>query len=106
MNGSLISLVTGGKIGGQPKKSLFEKVGDGWNAMREASNKDAAAATRDQAEGSKPAPPRRRKTGLLGKKLQPDVLYLIIVNLPTEEEMKASLEGLDRAVEQVEQAHA
>lgn len=104
MNGSLISLVTGGKVGGQPKKSLFEKVGDGWNAMRE-SNKDATTAT-GQEEGGKPSPPRRRKSGLLGKKLQPDVLYLIIVNLPTEEEMKESLEGLERAVEQVEQAHA
>lgn len=100
MNGSLISLITGGKIGAQPKKSLCEKVGDGWNAMRESSNKDATTA------GAEKPTPRRRKSGLLGKTLQQDVLYLIIVNLPTEEEMKESLEGLDRVVEQAEQAHA
>jgi hypothetical protein len=101
MNGSLISLVTGGKIGAQPKKSLFEKVGDGWNTMRESSNKDAAGTA-----GAEKPTPQRRKSGLLGKRLQQDVLYLIIVNLPTEEEMKESLEGLERAVEQAEQAHA
>lgn len=106
MNGSLISLVTGGKIGGQPKKSLCEKVGDGWNAMRDSANNNKYAPTTGQAQGVKSAPPRRNKNGLLGKKLQQDVLYLIIVNLPTEEEMKKSLEGLERAVQLAELAHA
>ncbi|KAJ6032594.1 hypothetical protein N7540_003326 [Penicillium herquei] len=88
-NGRLISVITGGRIGKTPKKYIYERVAD---AM-----KDPNKRAQDQSTTT----PRNRRS-IIGKTFQPDVLYLIIVNLPTEEEMKESLADLERLMEQAE----
>lgn len=57
---------------------------------------------RRMARGKAPRGPRvprgqrRRKGGIIKKILQKDVLYLIIVNLPTEAEYQQSVADLER----------
>lgn len=41
---------------------------------------------------------KRKKNGILKKILQQDVLYLLIVNLPTEEEVQESVANLEKAM--------
>lgn len=49
-----------------------------------------------------PRQPRRpkgqRKKGIIKKILQQDVLYLLIVNLPTEQEVQESVATLERVM--------
>lgn len=57
------------------------------------------------ARGKSPRGPRRgrlpkaqRKKGVIKKLLQQDVLYLLIVNLPTEQEVQESVANLERVM--------
>lgn len=57
------------------------------------------------ARGRAPRGPRQarrpkgqRKKGIIKKILQQDVLYLLIVNLPTEQEMQESVANLERVM--------
>ncbi|KAK7735760.1 hypothetical protein SLS63_003718 [Diaporthe eres] len=87
-SGSLISLLTGGSV--NPAASRQE---------RRAARQDRRALKREykdqrrMARGRAPRGPRQprrpkgqRKKGIIKKILQQDVLYLLIVNLPTEQE--------------------
>lgn len=49
-------------------------------------------------------PKGQRKKGIIKKILQQDVLYLLIVNLPTEHEVQESVANLERAMTEGNQA--
>lgn len=51
--------------------------------------------------GPRPARPARgQRKGVIRKALKQDVLYLLIVNLPTEEEVQQSVADLERMMAQ------
>lgn len=60
---------------------------------------------RRMARGRAPRDPRRerrpvgQRKGLIKKVMQQDVLYLLIVNLPTEEEVQQSVASLERVMD-------
>ncbi|ROW11876.1 hypothetical protein VPNG_05023 [Cytospora leucostoma] len=101
-SGSLISLLTGGAV--NPGARRQERRAAKW------AGRDARREYRDQrrmARGKAPRGPRqtrlkpngkRRKSGIIKKILQQDVLYLLIVNLPTEEEVQESVANLERVM--------
>jgi hypothetical protein len=81
-SGSLVSLLTGGKI--NP------------NALRERrrASKRVGRAMRRGQEITPEMKQGKRRQGVIRKMLRKDVLYLMIVNLPTEEEMAAARESV------------
>ncbi|KAJ5368945.1 uncharacterized protein N7496_008705 [Penicillium cataractarum] len=99
-SGSLISLITGGAVNPAARRQ----------ARREAKH-DRRAAKREYkdarrvARGRAPRGPRRvkrrgqRKT-ILKKILRQDVLYLLIVNLPSQEEVQQSVAQLEQVMSQ------
>ncbi|KAK7738344.1 hypothetical protein SLS53_006155 [Cytospora paraplurivora] len=101
-SGSLISLLTGGAV--NPAARRQERRAAKW------AGRDAKREYRDQrrmARGKAPRGPRqtrlkpngkRKKNGIIKKILQQDVLYLLIVNLPTEEEVQESVANLERVM--------
>ncbi|KAE8332858.1 hypothetical protein BDV39DRAFT_199859 [Aspergillus sergii] len=85
-NGKITSVLTGGLIGSKP--GLIERAA---TSIRESQ------VSRRIARGEPPSEPikekwqryqRKKKPGLAKKVLQQDVLYLLIVNMPTEEELQ------------------
>jgi hypothetical protein len=80
-----------------PKPGLIERAG---MAIKESQDKKRAA------QGLPPSEPwkdklRRKKKEQVGrlKILQEDVMYLMIVNMPTEEELKQSVAELKHLME-------
>lgn len=56
--------------------------------------------------GPRPArTPRRQRKGVIKRILQEDVLYLLVVNLPTEEEVQRSVAELQRVMAQKQESH-
>ncbi|KPM44469.1 hypothetical protein AK830_g2093 [Neonectria ditissima] len=93
-SGSLISLVTGGAINPMERRQKLR------TAMSERRN------ARRAAFGKAPKSPRgllrskdQRKSPIR-KLLQPNVLYLIVVNLPSEAEVQQSVSQLEQAMAQ------
>jgi len=118
-NGHLISLVTGGKIVAQPlgarrraRRARSSQDGHGESGLlgvineRARRSRSRGSKLREVGEDGKLLPKEkreeRRPRGPVGfvlkgvkKVLKPDVLYLTIVNLPTEEEMAEAQAMLD-----------
>ena len=99
-SGSLISLLTGGAVNPAARRQ-----------ERRAAKQDRKALKREYKDqrrmmrGKSPKGPRRaklskgqRKKGIIKKILQQDVLYLLIVNLPTEQEIQESVANLEMAM--------
>lgn len=98
-SGSLISLVTGGAVNPAARRQ-----------ERRASKQDRRAMKREYKDqrrmtrGKSPRGPRRvrrpkgQRKGIIKKILQQDVLYLLIVNLPTEQEVQDSVADLERVM--------
>lgn len=98
-SGSLISLVTGGVVNPAARRQ-----------ERRASKQDRRAMKREYKDqrrmmrGKSPRGPRRvrrpkgQRKGIIKKILQQDVLYLLIVNLPTEQEVQESVADLERVM--------
>ncbi|KAB8218028.1 hypothetical protein BDV33DRAFT_193084 [Aspergillus novoparasiticus] len=100
-NGKLTSVLTGGLIGSKP--GLIERAA---TSIRESQD------SRRIARGEPPSEPikekwqryqRKKKPGLAKKVLQQDVLYLLIVNMPTEEELQQSIAQLEHLMQQAGQ---
>lgn len=96
-SGSLISLLTGGIIN---KSSVKD---------RRARRRERRAAKREYydsrrvARGRSPRGPRRirgERQGIIKKILQQDVLYLLVVNLPSQEEVQESVARLEHIMTQ------
>ncbi|KAF7557014.1 hypothetical protein G7Z17_g1029 [Cylindrodendrum hubeiense] len=93
-SGSLISLVTGGAI--NPKERRQKRRVARWENRND----------RRAAQGRAPLPPRRRmqprgqRKGPIRKLLQPNVLYFIIVNLPSQAEVQQSVQQLEQTMDQ------
>lgn len=80
-SGSLIGLLTGGHV--NPKGRRTRRMGD----RREM---------RSGRRGQEITPEtRKRKEGIVRRTLKKDVLYLMIVNLPSEEEMRLARDAVD-----------
>ncbi|RDW71512.1 hypothetical protein BP6252_08075 [Coleophoma cylindrospora] len=88
-SGSLVALITGGAVNPRARKQ---------------ERRDARRAHRDERRirrGREPRGPRRsrrngNREGVIRKMLKHDVLYLMVVNLPTEEEMEGARRALDQ----------
>lgn len=95
-SGSLISLVTGGAIDTSGRRKERRAAKQERKDMRRE-YKDA----RRVARGKAPRRPRRQRRprgqrkGIVRKLLQQDVLYLLIVNLPSEQEVQQSVAALE-----------
>lgn len=88
-SGTLLGLVTGGKFDPKAKKR-------GRRAQRRALRQGYKLSEADIKNAEMGRLPRRNK-GIIRRVLHKDVLYLTIVNLPGESEMKEILQELDRA---------
>lgn len=96
-SGSLISLVTGGVIKTDPRQA---------RGLLELGRRNLYEGFQDQlrlpVRGGAPREPRRGRgqrgqpKGIIKKVMQEDVLYLLIVNLPTEREVQESVAKLER----------
>ncbi|KAK6837464.1 hypothetical protein RU639_001461 [Aspergillus parasiticus] len=100
-NGKLTSVLTGGLIGSKP--GLIERAA---TSIRESQD------SKRIARGEPPSEPikekwqryqRKKKPSLAKKVLQQDVLYLLIVNMPTEEELQQSIAQLEHLMQQAGQ---
>lgn len=96
-SGSLLSLVTGGAINPGSRQERRAKRNEARAVQQE--HRDEGRMARGKAPRG-PRPDRRqraqKKGGPIKKVLQQDVLYLIIVNLPTEQEVQQSVAQLER----------
>ncbi|MCJ1435820.1 hypothetical protein MMC27_005196 [Xylographa pallens] len=88
-NGSLISLVTGGNINPQPRRDDRRERHSGRREKRGGLISSMIRPTSATKGGKKESPIRRL--------LKKDVLYLMIVNMPTEEELSAAKEMIAEA---------
>lgn len=101
-SGSLISLLTGGAINPPARRQARREAKQ---ERREVKRKYKDA--RRVARGHAPRGPRRvkrkgpRKT-IMKKIMQQDVLYLLIVNLPSQEEVQQSVAQLEQAMARIE----
>ncbi|KAJ4414356.1 hypothetical protein N0V82_007964 [Gnomoniopsis sp. IMI 355080] len=95
-SGSLLSLVTGGTINTGSKQEKRALRQDRRALKREQKNQ------RRMARGRAPRGPRRgrrqkgQRKGVIKRIMQKDVLYLLIINLPTEQEVQQSVASLER----------
>jgi hypothetical protein len=87
-SGSIVSLLTGGNV--DPLKGRRTR-----RAQRKAGRRGEQLSEQDVQNAQMGRAPRRRK-GLIGRVLQQDVLYLTIVNMPSESEMREIMQELDR----------
>ncbi|KAE8360369.1 hypothetical protein BDV27DRAFT_167873 [Aspergillus caelatus] len=98
-NGKLTSVLTGGLMGNKP--CLIERVA---TSIRESQDSKRIARGEPPSEPIKEKRQRyhrkKKKPGFAKKVLQQDVLYLLIVNMPTEEELKQSIAQLEHLMEQ------
>ncbi|KAH8900381.1 hypothetical protein GQ53DRAFT_708184 [Thozetella sp. PMI_491] len=98
-SGSLIALLTGGAINPAARREAKRAARDERRAGRRE-YKDQ----RRIARGREPRGPRRsrsargKREGTIKKLLQQDVLYLIIVNIPTEQEVQNSVARLESSI--------
>lgn len=100
-SGSLISLITGGNINPMPRRQARRaKIQERRSVRREYKD------TRRVARGRAPRGPRMnrrnrpRRQGIIKKVMQQDVLYLLIVNLPSKKEVQESVTRLETLVEE------
>jgi hypothetical protein len=97
-SGNLLTTLTGGLY--QPKPGLFERAGA---AIKESQDKKRAAQGLPPSETWKEKWARKKKeTGSRIKIFKEDVMYLMIVNLPTEEELSESVAKLQYLAQQGE----
>ncbi|KAF9894969.1 hypothetical protein FE257_004593 [Aspergillus nanangensis] len=93
-NGKLTSVLTGGLMGNKP--GLIERA---TTSIRESQDAKRIARGETPSEPLKEKWQRyqsKKKPGLIKKVLQQDVLYLLVVNMPSEEELKQSVDQLER----------
>lgn len=99
-SGSLISLLTGGAVNPAARRQARREAKQERRQMRRE-YKDS----RRVARGRAPRGPRRvrrkgqRKT-IIKKLMQKDVLYLLVVNLPSQEEVQKSVTQLEQVMAQ------
>ncbi|KNG80942.1 hypothetical protein ANOM_011026 [Aspergillus nomiae NRRL 13137] len=101
-NGKLTSVLTGGLLGSKP--GLIERA---TNSIKESQEVKRLARGEPPSEPIKEKWQRyqcKKKPGLAKKVLQQDVLYLLIVNLPTEEELQQSIAQLEHLMQQTAQS--
>ncbi|GAB1202543.1 hypothetical protein APSETT445_001161 [Aspergillus pseudonomiae] len=100
-NGKLTSVLTGGLLGSNP--GLIERA---TNSIKESQEVKRLARGEPLSEPFKEKWQRyqcKRKPGLAKKVLQQDVLYLLIVNMPTEEELQQSIAQIEHLMQQTVQ---
>ncbi|PSR97268.1 hypothetical protein BD289DRAFT_362745 [Coniella lustricola] len=95
-SGSFISLVTGGAVDTSGRRRERRAAKQERKEMRRE-YKDARRVARGKAPRGprRPRRPRGQRKGIVRKLLQQDVLYLLIVNLPSEQEVQQSVATLE-----------
>lgn len=99
-SGSLISLLTGGAIKTTPRQARRAARRDRRNSRRGYKDEARVARGRSPRGPRRQRVPRSQRQGTIKKIFQQDVLYLLIVNLPTGSEVQASVAQLEQVVEQ------
>lgn len=97
-SGSLISLVTGGAIKTDPRQARGP-LGLGLRNMNWDSQEQPRLPARGRAlpqEARRGRVQTGQRTSIIKKVMQQDVLYLLIVNLPTEQEVQQSVAELEK----------
>jgi len=84
-SGSLIALLTGGHV--NPRD---------WKERRRSSKRIRRAVRRGEEVGPNTGKRRGGREGVVRRMLKKDVLYLMVVNLPSEEELKLGREEVNR----------
>lgn len=99
-SGSLISLLTGGNVNPAVRRQERRNARQGRRESRRESRDERRMARGRAPRGPRKArmPKGQRKKGIIKKILQQDVLYLLIVNLPTEHEVQESVANLERVM--------
>lgn len=87
-SGTLLGLLTGGKVDPKARRR-------GERAQRRAHRRGYELSEADVKNAEMGRLPRRRK-GLIGRVLQKDVLYLTVVNLPSESELREMAQEWER----------
>ncbi|KIV82281.1 hypothetical protein PV11_04402 [Exophiala sideris] len=95
-SGSIVSLLTGGHV--DPRKGLRAK-----RAQRKASRRGQNLTEQEIKDAQMGR--SNKKRGLIGRVLQQDVLYLTIVNMPSESEMREIMQELERTKNQKQQSN-
>ena len=100
-SGSLISLLTGGAVNPAARREQRRALKQERRELRRK-HKDARRVSRGRSPRGprKARTPKRQRQGIIKKILQQDVLYLIIVNLPNQEELQESVTRLESMVQQ------
>ena len=88
-SGTILGLLTGGHFDPKAKKR-------GWKAQRRAHRRGYELSPADVKNAEMGRLPRRRQ-GVIRRVLHKDILYLTVVNLPSEAEMKEMLGTLDNS---------
>lgn len=89
-SGKLLTVLSGGRY--QPKPGLFERAGA---AIKESQDKKRAAQGLPPSETFKQKLNRKKKeANNRFNPLKEDVMYLMIVNMPTEDELRESVAQL------------
>lgn len=86
-SGSIVALLTGGNVDLSKRRRTRR-------AQRKAGRRGEQLSEQDIKNAQMGRAPRRK--GLIGRVLQQDVLYLTIVNMPSESEMREIMQELDR----------
>ncbi|KIX07771.1 uncharacterized protein Z518_02425 [Rhinocladiella mackenziei CBS 650.93] len=89
-SGTIVGLLTGGKFDPKAKKR-------GIRAQRRARRRGYELSEIDIRNAEMGRLPRRKKGGVIRRVLHKDVLYLTVVNLPSDREMKEIMQALERA---------
>ncbi|KAK3936516.1 hypothetical protein QBC46DRAFT_394899 [Diplogelasinospora grovesii] len=101
-SGSLIALLTGGAV--DPKGRRLNRRAERQERLgmrreyRDMRRMARGRSPRGPREFKEPRDQRQRLRGLIKKIMQQDVLYLLIVNLPSQEEVQQSVAHLEHAV--------
>jgi hypothetical protein len=100
-SGSVISLLTGGAIHPANRRNERRVARQGRRSLRHE-HRDVRRATRGQSpiQPRRPYVPRSSRRDMIRKTLQQDVLYLLVVNLPSQEETQDSVAQLERVMQQ------
>lgn len=99
-NGSLISLITGGAISSTPRQRRRAARQERRGARREYRDEARVARGRAPRGPRRQRAPRGQRQRGIRRLLQENVLYLLIVNLPSDQEVAESVVELERIVDQ------
>ncbi|OKL63913.1 hypothetical protein UA08_00613 [Talaromyces atroroseus] len=98
-SGSLTAVLTGGKVGHHSLADRFVQVSD---AIKKSRN-GGELPDPERVRGARRARMKEKKSAFLKRTFVQDVLYLLIVNLPGEDQVQQSVAELEQVLRQAKQ---